>query len=138
MPVFFDTNILVYCTDLTNPAKQAIARQTVVQASLRGDAWVSTQVLIELFNVLIRRQHIPAPAAMGLVSSYTAWPVVDSDLGLVTSAMELSTQQQLSIWDAMVVVAAQRAGAQTLYTEDLNHGQLFGTVRVVNPFATSA
>ena len=50
MSVFFDTNVLVYCTDTTAPEKQAIARALVSQASASGDALVSTQVLIELFN----------------------------------------------------------------------------------------
>lgn len=136
MTYFFDTNVLVYCTDASNPAKQARARELVKQASLDGDGWVSTQVLIELFNVLTRKQKIPATAARDLALSYTAWQVVDSDLTLVGAAMETSSQRGLSIWDAMVIEAAQRCGADTLYTEDLNHGQQFGTLTVMNPFRT--
>lgn len=134
MTLFFDTNVLVYCTDATALPKQARAKQLVVQASMDGVGWVSTQVLIELFNVLTRKQKIPAPAARDLVLSYTAWPVVDSDIALVSAAMETSTRQYLSIWDAMVIEAALRCGAQTLYTEDLTHGQRFGALTVVNPF----
>ena len=48
--------------------------------------------------------------------------------------MEKSIQHQLSIWDAMVVEAAIRAEAQTLYSEDFSHGQRFGSLTVVNPF----
>ena len=134
MTLFFDTNVLVYCTNIAAPPKQARARQLVMQASLDGDGWISTQVLIELFNVLTRKQKIPATAARDLALSYTAWPVVNSDLALVGAAMETSARQHLSIWDAMVVEAALRSGANILYTEDLTHGQRFGALTVVNPF----
>ena len=134
MSVFFDTNVLVYCTDTTAPKKQAIARALVSTASASGDAMVSTQVLIELFKVLTRKQQMPAANAQTLIAAYTGWSVVPSDLTLVTAAIEKSTQHQLSIWDAMVIEAALRGGAQTLYTEDLTHGQRFDAITVVNPF----
>ena len=66
--------------------------------------------------------------------AYAAGFVIESDVELVTSAMEKSIQHQLSIWDAMVIEAALRAQAQTLFTEDLTHGQRFGTLTIVNPF----
>jgi len=134
--VFFDTNILVYCTDTTAPEKQAIARALVAQASANGDAMVSTQVLIELFNVLTRKQLMPSTHAKLLVTAYTGWAVVPSDVSLVTAAIEKSMQHQLSIWDSMVIEAALRGGAQTLLTEDMSHGQRFGSLTVVNPFAS--
>lgn len=134
MSVFFDTNVLVYCTDTTAPKKQAIARALVSTASASGDAMVSTQVLIELFNVLTRKQQMPAANAQTLIAAYMGWSVVPSDLTLVTAAIEKSTQHQLPIWDAIVIEAALRGGAQTLYTEDLTHGQRFDAITVVNPF----
>ena len=136
MSVFFDTNILVYCTDTTAPEKQAIARARISQASASGDAMVSTQVLIELFNVLTRKQLMPSTHAKVLVTAYTGWAVVPSDVSLVTAAIEKSMQHQLSIWDSMVIEAALRGGAQTLLTEDMSHGQRFGSLTVVNPFAS--
>jgi predicted nucleic acid-binding protein len=132
--VFFDTNILVYCTDTSAPKKQAIARALVSTASASGDAMVSTQVLIELFNVLTRKQQMPAANAQTLIAAYSAWSVIPSDATLVTAAIEKSMHHQLSIWDAMVIEAALRGGAQTLYTEDLTHGQRFDALTVANPF----
>lgn len=134
MSVFFDTNVLVYCTDATAPQKQAIARALVAEASTAGDAVLSTQVLIELFNVLTRKQRMPPAQAKALTLAYANLTVVHSDVTLVTAAMEKSIQFQLSIWDAMVIEAATRSGAHTLYTEDLTHGQRFDALTVVNPF----
>jgi predicted nucleic acid-binding protein len=132
--IFFDTNVLVYCTDTTAPEKQTIARALVSTASASGDAMVSTQVLIELFNVLALKQQMPPAHAKALITAYTGWSVVPSDVRLVRAAIEMSMQHQLSIWDAMVIEAALRGGANTLYTEDLTHGQRFDALTVVNPF----
>lgn len=134
MIAFFDTNVLVYCTDTTTPDKQARARDLVARSGAAGNAVLSTQVLIELFNILTRKQKMPLATAQALIQAYTAWPVVDSDVALVSGAIEKSIQHKLSIWDAMVIEAALRTEAQTLYTEDLQHGQRFGTLTVVNPF----
>ena len=134
MVVFFDTNLLVYCTDATAPDKLTSARSLVARASTAGEAVVSTQVLIELFHTLTCKQKMSSIAAQTLILAYTAWPIVDSDVAMVNAAIEKSIVYQLSIWDAMVVEAAIRAEADTLYTEDLTHGQRFGTLTVVNPF----
>ncbi len=134
MVAFFDTNVLVYCTDATAPKKQALARDLVARCAAAGDAVLSTQVLIELFHTVVRKQKMPQATAQALTSAYSAWPVIHSDAGLVFAAIEMSMAHQLSIWDAMVVTAALRADAQTLYTEDLSHGQRFGKLAVVNPF----
>lgn len=134
MPAFFDTNLLVYCTDTAEPAKQLRARKLVAQSASAGEAVISTQVLIELFHTLTRKQKMPYAAAQALTQAYTEWPVIESDLALVHAAIQKSIQHKLSIWDAMVIEAALRAQAQTLYTEDLTHGQRFGTLTVVNPF----
>ena len=134
MTAFLDTNVLVYCTDASAPAKRERARALVARLSAAGEAVVSTQVLIEMFHTLTRRQRMPPAAAQALVLACTAWPVIDSDLALVGAAVEQSIAQQLSIWDAMVLEAAHRAEAHTLYSEDFSPGRRFGTLTVVNPF----
>lgn len=137
MPIFFDTNVLVYCADASDLRKQARARELVTQATLSGEARLSTQVLIELYNVLTRKKKTPAALAHDLVRHYAGWPVVDSELPLVMAAVQTAAHSGLSIWDAMMVEAALRSGAQTLYTEDLSHGQRFGALTVINPFITA-
>ena len=134
MPVFFDTNVLVYCTDTRDKKKQDQALQLVKQASLNGEGIVSTQVLIELYQALGRKLRVPDVQRLALIKAYTAWPVIDSDLALVTAAMEKSVRFQISIFDAMVVEAALRSGATTLYSEDMQHGQRFGELTLINPF----
>ena len=135
MRVFFDTNVLVYCTDTTDPKRQTQARKLVAQSSASGEGVISTQVLIELFNVLTRKQKMQPAAARDLALAYSiTWPMVHGDFALVGAALEKAVMHHLSIFDAMVVEAALRAEAKTLYSEDMQHGQRYGSLTVVNPF----
>ena len=127
--------MLVYCTDKLSPAKQTIALSLVEKHSTAGQAVVSTQVLIELYNVLVNKQKVPATLAAELISSYALWPVLGSDLELVQNAIARTLEQRISIWDAMVVEAANRCGAETLLSEDMSHGMRYGNTTVINPFS---
>lgn len=134
MSAFFDTNVLVYCTDVTAPDKQARAKALVARCAAAGEAIVSTHVLVELFHTLTRKQRMPSEVAQVLIQAYSTWPVIGNDTPLVAAAVDRSVHLQLSIWDAMVIEAALRSGAQTLYTEDLQHGQRFGAMTIIDPF----
>jgi predicted nucleic acid-binding protein len=134
MSVFFDTNVLVYCTDRAQAVKRAKALALVEEHGSTGEAVVSTQILIELYSVLINKQKVPRKSAAELVDHYCLWQVVESDLALVRNAVALTLAHSLSIWDAMVIEAAQRARVATLFSEDMADGMRYGTVRVSNPF----
>jgi predicted nucleic acid-binding protein len=56
----------------------------------------------------------------------------------VLLAAELSARFQISHFDAQIVAAAKRMGCNTLYSEDLNHGQDYDGVRVQNPFLAAS
>lgn len=129
-----DTNILLYAisTDPSETGKKHIAREL-----LAGSDWgVCVQVLQE-FYVNATRFPQPAmshPEAVAAIRLLLLRPVATSDQALLTDALEIRERYQLSYWDAAVVAAARRLEAATLYSEDLNHGQDYSGVRVVNPF----
>ena len=52
----------------------------------------------------------------------------------IVEALDLEERYQISFWDALVIRAAHASGAEVLYSEDLSHGQMYGSVRVMNPF----
>ncbi len=93
-------------------------------------------MLIETFHVLTHRLSPPRPLgdAREAVESLAELTVVAADTALVRAAVGLSIDRQLSIWDAMIVRAAQVGGCRRLLTEDLQDGAVFGTVLVENPF----
>jgi predicted nucleic acid-binding protein len=65
------------------------------------------------------------------------WPLFVVDYAAIRAAVELAQDARISFWDALVVVGAERSGADLLYTEDLNAGQRILGVRIVNPFQAS-
>ena len=136
MTVFIDTNVLVYAHDQREPAKAiaSIARLTELWTDRTGA--LSTQVLQEFYAVATSRLKPPmTPAeARTVVADYAEWSVVETTPQLIVSASVLREQHDVSFWDAMIVEAALLAGADTLLTEDLQHGRRFGDLTVVNPF----
>ena len=100
---------------------------------------VSTQVLQELAVNLRRKAKKPldAKATRDIIADYLAWQVVVNGGDSILEAFELEARYQLSFWDALVVQAAQVAGAEILYFEDLSDGQRYGAVRVKNPLTNN-
>jgi predicted nucleic acid-binding protein len=129
---FFDTNIFVYELDEGDKSKQAIAAKLVHEN--RRSAIVSTQVLVELYNVLVRKLRVSVPDSCEYVRLTAQMNCVETDATLVMEALELAREYRFSIWDSMMVAAAQRARCDVLFTEDLSHGQKIGSLTVVNPF----
>ena len=134
---FLDTNILLYGYDLDAPKKRRVARSLIEQAWLQpGRTAISVQVLQEFHVNFVRRGRTAAEAA-SLIADFSLWPVIDNTLPVFHLGLSLQTRWQLSLWDAMILAAAQTSGARELLTEDLNHGQDYGGVRALNPFRAS-
>jgi predicted nucleic acid-binding protein len=133
---FVDTNVWVYTVDRSNPAKQARA-QAVLEPTNGPDFVVSTQVLAELYSVVTRKlaQPLSEDEAAALVDQIARLPVVPTDAQLVVEAISGSRVWGISIWDALIVTAANSAGCRRILTEDLANGAVYGFVRVENPFA---
>jgi predicted nucleic acid-binding protein len=131
---FLDTNILLYGYDLSVPGKRAIAQTLIEEAWLHpGRTAISVQVLQEFHVNFVRRSHSAAETT-ALLDDFCVWPVIDNSLTLFRLGLSLQVRWQLSLWDSMIVAAAQTSGARELFTEDLNHGQDYGGVRAINPF----
>ncbi len=133
---FVDTNVLVYAHDASEPAKQLAARGALEELWATGSGRLSTQVLQEFYVVATGKSSLAVrPAdAREIVRLYSAWPVVTVDPVLILTASELHERASISFWDALIVAAAQRAGADEILTEDHSHGEIIDGVRVVNPF----
>ncbi len=71
---------------------------------------------------------------MEWIEAFEQQPCVSIDASLVKTAIEISQRFRIDYWDSAILAAAERLGAEIVYTEDLNHGQTYGLVRVINPF----
>ena len=133
--IFLDTNILVYSHDSGAGIKHARARVVMEKLWSMRQGVLSTQVLQE-FTVNLRRRISPPLSARETrewIAQYMHWEVVTNTSSSILNALELEERYQISFWDALILQAAESAGAETLYTEDLSDGQTYGSVRVVNP-----
>ena len=133
---FFDTNILIYASDRSAPEKQSQARRLLKNAIENETGVISAQVLSEFFTVVTRRiQHQLAVEEAELVIEQLAiLPVVEVDWALVREAISTCRRYQISYWDALIVAAAERKGCTRILSEDLNPGQTYHNIAVVNPF----
>jgi len=138
VPGFVDTNVLVYAFDKSDSPKKRVAQRLMNELMEDDRLRMSTQVLQELFVTLTQKVSQPCSSeeALAVLEDLTAWPLMVVDYAAIRAAAGLADRAKLSFWDALVVVAAARAGAAVLYTEDLNDGQEIFGVRISNPFAT--
>jgi predicted nucleic acid-binding protein len=131
---FLDTNVLIYAATgkQDDPRKFRIAAQ-IVQSELFG---VSGQVLAEFYVIALSKPAIPlSPSeAERWIDLLCHYPVAAIDDVLVRHGIAYAHKFHIKYWDAAIIAAAERLEAPILYTEDLNHGQLYGSVRVINPF----
>ena len=115
-------------------AKRERARALLERLARDGSLTVSTQVLQESYNALVRKGLVEPSKALFAVEKLAASRVVGSNADFVLDALRLSLRFQLSVWDALIVQAALAAGCTTLFTEDMQAGQRFGELEIVNPF----
>ena len=133
--VFLDTNVLVYAA--IGAGKDEPKRKRALELIESEDFGTSAQVLQEFFVTVVRKASRPLAATEALewIEQWTAFPCQAIDHQLVCIAVERSARYRISYWDAAILAAAEALGAGTVYSEDLNDGQRYGQLRVVNPFS---
>ena len=133
---FVDTNVLVYAFEKRASEKQRIAQDLLRELMDSDRLRLSTQVVQELFVTLTRKSKQPCTTdeALAAIEDLAAWPIMQVDLAAIRAAAKLANEATLSFWDALIVAAAVRIGAEVLYSEDLNGGQNIAGVRVTSPF----
>jgi len=134
---FLDTNVIVYAFDAASPEKSSIAYRLIQRALNSGSGVVSTQVVDEFLNLATRKFEAPMKAADArefLVRVLNPLCKVYPDLEYFENGLEIMTETGYSLYDSLVLAGAFRAGCSTLYSEDLQHGQVVRGVRIENPF----
>lgn len=132
---FVDTSILIYAHDRSAGLKHDPARQLLEHLWKSGQGVLSTQVLQEVCINLRRKiaQPLPVDEVRRLLQDYLSWEIVVNTPESVIQALEMEVRYKLSFWDALVLQAAESAGAAILYSEDFAPGQKYGPVQVINP-----
>jgi len=137
---FLDTNVLLYAAARqANPADEP-KHEIALQIVRDGDFAISAQVLQEFYAnaIKLRPKPLAANQAEAWVESLSELDCVAIDDRLVKEGIALSRRFQTSYWDGAIIAAAHAAGVETIYTEDLSHGQKYGEVTVFNPFKSQS
>ena len=124
-----DTNIVSY---LMNNHTLA----TAYQPHLTGFEWgISFQTLGELHRVLVGKAgRAPAQARTAILNWADAFDVADSTADALRAALDLATDHQMQIWDALILSVAADQKCRLLLSEDFQHEFTWRGVTVLNPF----
>ena len=133
---FVDTNILIYAHDVDAQTKHEIAQGILRELWNRRAGALSTQVLQEFYVNVTRKIASPLskPSARAVVDNYVVWCVDTTPLE-ISAAFRIEDECRIGFWDALIIAAARKAGADRILSEDLNAGQVIAGVRVENPFS---
>lgn len=133
---FVDTNLFVYAHDSSAGRKAEVSHGVIAGLWESRRGCVSVQVMQELFVSLTRKVPRPLSArdVAALVQDLAAWTVHSPRSRDVIHAIDLHERTGVSFWDAMILTSARSLGCSVLYSEDLNAGQSYDGVLVVNPF----
>lgn len=134
---FIDTNIFVYTLDETDPARTQQARKLVAELADSGKGRISTQVIQEFCNVVLKKSANPLrPADVRSVVRKLLAPFLEHqpDIDFYFRVLDTFERYSLSFYDAAIVQAANDLNCTILYSEDLQAGMRYGKVKVINPF----
>jgi predicted nucleic acid-binding protein len=137
---FIDTNILVYTFDDRDPGKRDRARALVAEALSESRGVIGYQVIQEFLNAALRKFLKPLTAADAeryLTIVLEPLCAVFASIELYHQAIDISERWKYSFYDSLIIASALQAGCTVLYSEDLQHGQMIGNLRILNPFVES-
>ena len=133
MPVkaFIDTNVVIYALG-PQSAKASLAATLFATRPI-----ISTQVLSETANVASKKLGLPASEVRKLLTTLESMCSVEIVIpATMHHALDIVDRYGFSWYDSLIIATALDAGCDTLYTEDMQHGQLIeGKMTVTNPFS---
>jgi predicted nucleic acid-binding protein len=132
---FIDTNIVIYANDRRAGDKQAQAIAVVTELIRSQTGAISIQVLQEYANTALAKLNQEATVVLRQLRLLESLHIVLPSTVTVRRAVEIREAYQVSFWDAAIIAAAEEAGCDAILSEDLNPGQYYAGVQVVNPFA---
>jgi predicted nucleic acid-binding protein len=130
-----DTNVLIYSIART-VGGVADPRTDAAELLLVQGGRVTVQILNEFVDVVNRKLRFPWDWIQGRLAEIEelCGPAMPLSAQSQCEAVRIAARYGLRIYDAMIVASALEAGCDTLYTEDLQHGQVIEGLRIVNPF----
>ncbi len=133
--IFIDTNIIVYANDRRDPEKQQKAIDVVSELMNNKLGVISSQVLQEYSSVALTKLKQDHGIVLRQLVLLEVFDVVLMEPALIRRAIEIRSSYTISFWDSCIISAAESAGCDSIYSEDLNAGQYYSGIKVSNPFS---
>lgn len=131
--VFLDTNILVYSLDQSDAVKRKKCRGLIKSLAGENIGVISTQVMQEFYVAATTKLGAGPLLIKDILRSLERFETIVVSPTLIKEAIDCAIINRLSFWDALIVVSAESARCEIVWTEDLNHGQIIRGVRIENP-----
>lgn len=136
--IAFDTNILVYAEDSTEPSGKHKHAANLLTKAGKIDAVIPIQVLGEFVNVCRKKKIAGVEIITAKIDDFSSIFVTPhSSVADIQNAAMLAEKYQMQFFDALIVVITRRAGATILISEDMQDGLEIDGLRIVNPFAAA-
>jgi predicted nucleic acid-binding protein len=132
---FLDTNVLIY--SISDNADESEKRDRAIELLDRDGGALSVQVLQEFYVQVTRttrKNAVSHENAAGLIDAWSRFRIQDNTLAVLNSALRIRKTNGFSYWDSAIIAAARELGCDRIYTEDLSHGQVVESIRVIDPF----
>jgi len=133
---FLDTNVFLYAAmgRYSEPRKYECARRLVATTEYSTSAQVLAEFYVNSQKIKNTTKPLSPTQAAKWVLTISRKPCQDVDSVVVMHGIANSQRYKISYWDGAIIAAAERLGVDTIYSEDLNDGQYYGNVQVINPF----
>ncbi len=131
---FIDTNLIVYANDRRDPQKQQRAIQLVAELMENGLGVISSQVLQEYANTALSKLHQDHATILRQLTLLESFEVVLMQPVLIRHALDIKKSYSISFWDSCIISAAESVDCDSIYSEDLNAGQYYSGIKLMNPF----
>jgi predicted nucleic acid-binding protein len=134
-PIFVDTNVHLYAFDAAEPSKRVAAQKWRESLWQSGRGRTSFQVLQEFYSQSLRKFPSAKANIRAEIQNLLTWRPVLINAAVLEASWAVQDRYRIAFWDALIVAAAQVASCRYLLTEDLQSGQVFGDVEIVDPFS---
>ena len=131
---FIDTNVVVYASDPSDSRKNELAVEILADAFDNDQYVISSQVLNEFVNTALNKLKKSDEEVVGHLRQLKTMRVVPVSAEWLERAVEMRSRYDLQFYDSLLLAAAEALGCDKFLTEDLNDGQMYGSVKAVNPF----
>jgi len=128
---FFDTSVLFYLLSGDT------ARADRVEELLLRRGTINIQVLNEFAAVALRKHALSLAELREVLGSVRELCITQPlTVEVHERGLEIVERYGYSLYDSMIIAAALQAECRTLYSEDLQHGQVINKrLTVTNPFS---